>query len=82
MGTNITTLVDFKSKWKDMIKGETPIPTIDQDTPVGVFEGGGYSSRGVYRPAYDCRMRTNSSPEFCPVCDRAIRRIISFYTEE
>ncbi len=79
---NITTLVDFKSKWKDMIKGETPIPTIDQDTPVGVFEGGGYSSKGVYRPAYDCRMRTNSSPEFCPVCDRAIRRIISFYTEE
>lgn len=78
---NITTLVDFKSKWKDMVKGETPIPTINQDTPVGVFEGGGYSSKGVYRPAYDCRMRTNSSPEFCAVCDRAIRRIVSFYTE-
>jgi len=78
---NITTLVDFDSKWKDMLKKSTPVPTIDQDTKVGVFEGGGYSSKGVYRPAFDCRMRTNSSPEFCPVCDRAIQRIISFYTE-
>ncbi|MBQ6746785.1 MAG: IgA Peptidase M64 [Bacteroidaceae bacterium] len=78
---NITTLVDFDSKWKDLMKKGTPIPTIEQDTPVGIFEGGGYSSKGVYRPAYDCRMRTNSSPEFCPVCDRAIRRIIEFYTE-
>ena len=78
---NITTLVDFDSKWKDMLKKGTPIPTIEQDTKVGVFEGGGYSSKGVYRPAFDCRMRTNSSPEFCPVCDRAIRRIVSFYTE-
>ena len=77
---NITTLVDFDSKWKDMLPKGTPIPTIEQDTPVGVFEGGGYSSKGVYRPAYDCRMRTNSSPEFCPVCDRAIRRIVKFYT--
>ena len=78
---NITTLVDFDSKWKDMLPKGTPIPTIEQDTPVGVFEGGGYSSKGVYRPAYDCRMRTNSSPEFCEVCNRAIRRIIEFYTE-
>ena len=78
---NITTLIDFNSKWKDMIKEGTPIPTNDPSASIGVFEGGGYSSKGVYRPAYDCRMRTNSSPEFCPVCDRAIRRIISFYTE-
>ena len=78
---NITTLVDFDSKWKDMMKKGTPIPTTDQDTAIGVFEGGGYSSKGVYRPAFDCRMRTNSSPDFCPVCNRAIRRIIAFYTE-
>jgi len=78
---NITTLVDFGSKWKDMLKKDTPIPTLQQDTEIGVFEGGGYSSKGVYRPAFDCRMRTNSSPEFCPVCDRAIRRIVAFYTE-
>jgi hypothetical protein len=78
---NITTLVDFDSKWKDMLPKGTPIPTIEQDTPVGVFEGGGYSSKGVYRPAYDCRMRTNSSLDFCTVCDKAIRRIVEFYTE-
>lgn len=78
---NITTLVDFDSKWKDMMKKGTPIPTTDQDTAIGVFEGGGYSSKDVYRPAFDCRMRTNSSPDFCPVCNRAIRRIIAFYTE-
>ncbi|MCR4765182.1 MAG: IgA Peptidase M64 [Bacteroidaceae bacterium] len=78
---NITTLVDFDSKWKDMMDSNTPIPTTQQDTGIGVFEGGGYSSKGVYRPAFDCRMRTNSSPEFCKVCDRAIRRIIQFYTE-
>ena len=45
-----------------------------------VFEGGGYLSKDVYRPTQDCRMRTNSVPEFCPVCQRAIRRLIDFYT--
>ena len=47
---------------------------------VGLFEGGGYLSKGVYRPVQDCRMRTNEVPEFCPVCQRAIRRLIEFYT--
>ena len=80
---NITTLVDFKSKWQDMLKKNTPIPTTLQDSKysIGVYEGGGYSSKGVYRPAFDCRMRTNSSPEFCEVCKRAIKRIVAFYTE-
>ncbi|MDE5761103.1 MAG: M64 family metallopeptidase, partial [Bacteroides sp.] len=49
--------------------------------PVGVYEGGGYSAKGVYRPADNCRMRTNEYPTFCPVCQRAIRRVIEFYTE-
>lgn len=68
---NITTLVDFKSKWEEMNgKGE-----------VGLFEGGGYSTKGVYRPVDNCRMRTNEHPEFCPVCQRAIERVINFYTK-
>ena len=81
---NITTLVNFESKWKDMLKKDTPIPTLAEDKEkyeVGVYEGGGYSSKGVYRPAFDCRMRTNTSPDFCEVCQRAIQRIIAFYTE-
>lgn len=81
---NITTLMDFASKWKDMLSAHTPIPTpIDKKAnfPVGVYEGGGYSSKGIYRPADNCRMRTNTYPSFCPVCQRSIRRLISFYTE-
>ena len=81
---NITTQVNFDSKWKDMLPKGTPNPTpINQKEkyPVGVFEGGGYSAKGIYRPAYNCRMRTNENPEFCPVCQRALRRLIEFYTE-
>ena len=81
---NITTLVDFKSKWNDLIKKNTLIPT--PTTPanknkVGVYEGSGYSVKGVYRPMMDCRMRTNENPEFCDVCRRALTKIIDFYTK-
>ena len=81
---NLTTLVDFGSKWQDMLAPGTAIPTKpdgrDLTTKVGVYEGGGYQSRGVYRPTQDCRMKINEVHEFCPVCQRAIRRLISFYT--
>ena len=66
---NITTLKDFDSKWKDMLDaGEAQL-----------LEGAGYQSKGVYRPAPDCRMHTNRADCFCPVCQRAISRIIEFY---
>lgn len=83
---NLTTLHDFGNKWNDMIEPSTPRPTPNSTDStmitrrVGLFEGGGYLSKGVYRPVQDCRMRTNEVPEFCPVCQRAIRRIIDFYT--
>lgn len=48
---------------------------------VGVFEGAGYQSKGCYRPVQECRMKINEVRDFCPVCDRAIRRITDFYTE-
>ena len=67
---NITTLKDFDSKWKDMLDaGQAQL-----------LEGAGYQSKGVYRPAPDCRMHTNKADCFCPVCQRAISRIIEFYT--
>ena len=69
---NITTLFDFDSKWADMMEQEG----------VGLFEGGGYQSKGVWRSSLDCRMNTNAYPEFCPVCRRAIERMIDFYTVE
>ncbi len=85
---NLTTLVDFDSKWKDMVDKKTPIPTPEStkqkiiERRIGVFEGAGYSLKGVYRGCQDCRMRTNENPVFCPVCDRAIRRLIDFYVKE
>ena len=89
---NITTKKDFKSKWEDMVGkvfslGGTDIEwrgkkNVGGEVTVGVFEGGGYQSKGVWRGSVDCRMNTNSYPAFCPVCQRAISRIIKFYTEE
>ena len=81
---NITTRIDFASKWQDMLQANTPIPTptsAAKKYQVGAFEGGGYSAKGVYRPSDDCRMRTNEYPEFCSVCRRALQRIIEFYTK-
>lgn len=80
---NITTLTDFDKKWKDMVPG-IKIPTPVEGTPkgkVGVFEGGGYRTHGVYRPVdTTCRMRFNDAEGFCPVCQRAITTLIDFYT--
>lgn len=81
---NISTLVNFASKWKDLLTEETPIPTPSAESekyPIGVYEGAGYSAKGIYRPSVDCRMRTNEYPGFCPVCQRSIQRIIDFYTD-
>lgn len=80
---NITTRVNFASKWENMLPPNSPVPTptsVKKHYPVGVYEGGGYSAKSIYRPAYNCRMKTNEHPEFCPVCQRAIRRVINFYT--
>lgn len=81
---NITTLVDFQSKWQGMLPDGTPVPTdpsLAQEYPVGVYEGGGYSFHGIYRPADVCRMRVNNVDAFCPACQSALLRIIKFYTE-
>ena len=75
---NITTLKDFGSKWKDMM-GEIPGQA---GNDVGLYEGAGYQSKGVWRPAPDCRMHTNKADCFCPVCQRAISRIIEFYISQ
>lgn len=85
---NITTMTDFASKWKDMIKPGTPIPTPVETDPeliyikVGAYEGGGYTQKGIYRPTTECRMKINEAPVFCPVCQRALERLIRFYTDK
>lgn len=81
---NITTRVNFDSKWKEMIARSVPIPTPNEKRYTGVtglFEGGGYSAKGIYRPSFDCRMKSNQAEYFCDVCQRAIEKMILFYLE-
>lgn len=79
---NITTLVDFDSKWKKMISKDTPIPTppiAKYKDVTGLFEGAGYSAKGIYRAQIDCRMKSNGPDGYCSVCRRAVRKMIEFY---
>lgn len=68
---NLTTKAQFIGKWENLMeKGKA-----------GFFEGGGYLENGVWRGCENCRMRTNEEPEFCPVCQQALKKLISFYSE-
>ncbi|MCK5774875.1 MAG: peptidase M64 [Bacteroidales bacterium] len=81
---NITTLVDFDSKWKPLLAEDTPIPTPstkDFEGVLGVYEGGGYVAKGIYRPRQDCLMKTFNDTIFCGACEQAIIKMIQFYTE-
>lgn len=66
---NLTTHPDHP-KWQSLIDAGR----------AGVIEGGGYLSKGVWRGQENCRMRTNEHPDFCPVCQQALQRLIDFYT--
>ncbi len=46
---------------------------------VGAFEGAGYSSEGLYRPALDCLMFSKGTKPLCPVCEKAVLRVIDYY---
>jgi hypothetical protein len=79
---NLTTLVDFTSKWMEMVHDSVPVPTPATEAysgVTGVFEGGGYSAKGIYRPALDCRMKSNNSDGFCEACRQAIEGMIKYY---
>lgn len=81
---NLTNLTDFDSKWKDLVKKKTPIPTPENgkyNDEVGAFEGAGYVHKGIYRPVFDCKMRSNKTKYFCPVCYRAILAVLNSYTK-
>lgn len=80
---NVTTLTDFRDKWESLIAADTPVPTAISEegtNPTGVYEGGAYVSKGVYRSTPDCRMKTNTATHFCPACQLALTRLIDFYT--
>lgn len=81
---NISTLADFDKKWKNMMNPKTPIPTPRNEQyadSLGVFEGGGYSEKGVYSPVQKCMMKAFDTQIFCPVCASAIEKMLKFYCE-
>ena len=84
---NVTALLDPENlKWKEFVTPGTPIPTPATDEykkdVVGAFEGAGYMAKGLYRPAFDCKMISRANIDYCPVCMEAVRQMIRFYTEE
>jgi hypothetical protein len=48
---------------------------------VGAFEGSGYTSKDLYRPALDCKMFALNPVDFDPVCAAAIERMIEMYVK-
>lgn len=83
---NITVNSDRATlKWGWAVASTTAVPTMSnpdcatvdsRPSPVppgtvGLFEGAHYYHCGVYRPEYDCKMRTIGAP-FCRVCRQVI----------
>lgn len=85
---NVTALLDPANvKWSDFVTEGVPIPTpatdeYKKDGIVGAFEGAGYMAKGLYRPAFDCKMISKGDIDFCPVCMANVRKLIEFYVEE
>jgi hypothetical protein len=66
-----------------MIK-DVPVPTPDKkeyDNIVGVFEGGGYVAKGVYRPWRNCTMKEKVYNGFCPVCSKALQNVFDYFSK-
>lgn len=64
---NVTALVDPELvPWAHWIDSSAALPQQAGDEGVGLFEGGFYRERGIFRPTFNSRMRTFDSP-FGPV---------------
>jgi hypothetical protein len=60
-------------KWSAWVEPATPLPTpesVSWDGVVGAFEGARYFTTGIYRPWYNCEMRSLGR-QFCPICREA-----------
>lgn len=81
---NITTLVDFDSKWKKSLSPNTPVPTPATEEyldSLGVFEGGGYIAKGIYRPSQVSIMNSLKAKFFNTASIDAMERLIKFYSD-
>lgn len=82
---NLTTLVEFETKWADLIETDLPVPTpirSENQNKVGVYEGGGYVAKGVYRPYISCSMKDPVYNQFCPVCTRVLIETFNYYSNK
>ena len=90
---NVTTVTDANSiKWKALLTPGIAMPTsknqncaVSDPSPspapagsVGAFEGARYFNCGIFRPEYDCQMRTLGKP-FCHVCSDEILNTLQPY---
>ena len=59
---------------------ESPAYNPKRPWALGIYEGGGYLQRGVYRPWPNCMMNWfHTIDEYCPVCVEEIRMMIERY---
>jgi hypothetical protein len=66
--------------FRDEAKEETALlGSMKWSGKVGAFEGAAYEAKGLYRSSADCIMFTRDNVGFCPVCRRAIARIVDQY---
>jgi len=72
-------------KWANLVSADTPLPTWSAGDPdpsdarIGAYEGGKYQVNGIWRPAFNCKMRHVETPEFCAVCQDIITRTLQVY---
>ncbi|MEY3456959.1 MAG: hypothetical protein RL215_116 [Planctomycetota bacterium] len=74
-------------KWRSHLTPGVALPTplLPEDEAaerqvVGLFEGGGYVERGIYRAEQECWMGSLREDEgFCVVCREAIRRMVRLH---
>ncbi|MFH0735089.1 MAG: M64 family metallopeptidase [bacterium] len=81
---NLTTLVNFESKWKNLMDPSVPVPTPNDPkykNGLGVFEGGGYKAKGVYRPSFDSIMITLAAETFNLPSEMALKKVVEFYSK-
>ncbi len=72
---------DLDALFREQQKVETKaLGSMRWSGKVGAFEGAAYEPKGLYRPTADCLMFTRDEVGFCPVCRRAISRVIDLYS--
>lgn len=73
---NIAAYTEGSFKWDRFFDGPVPIPTpVNQSSayPVGAYEGA-YNCDFLYRPAAECKMKSDESLPYCPVCLEQLMR--------